>query len=410
MIETHVEEDGASRSLTFTKLLPASPEQVYRAFTNEVALREWLVDRAHVDARKDGPLFLGWDRPSYYYVVGRFTHVDAPRRAEFDWQGMGEPGVTHVAVEIEEQQNGTNLTLIHSGIGAGEAWDRVLEEARQGWLSGLENLQAHLELGRDLRLVRRPYLGIFLGEDAVLAHKEETGEPAPRGIRIDGAIPGTGAASADIRNDDIITRMDGERVETTPDLIRVLERHKAGETLEAEIYRGGQKHTTQIRLSERPMPDVPESAEVLADRLKEIYDELALELGQVLSGASDKQAFKRPAEGEWSAADVLAHLIHNERDQQFWLATVVSGREALNYPDNMEARIQATTHIYSTLDELREELRRTWGETVAMVRRLPDGFVKTRRSYNRVGEVLLQSALHPQKHFEQVRQALEAAG
>ncbi|HLV44216.1 MAG TPA: hypothetical protein VKY39_04630, partial [Aggregatilineales bacterium] len=62
------------------------------------------------------------------------------------------------------------------------------------------------------------------------------------------------------------------------------------------------------------------------------------------------------------------------------------------------------------LEDLQEELRRTWGETVAMVRRLPDAFVRSKRSYYRVGEVLLNSALHSQKHFEQIKQALEAVG
>ena len=66
--------------------------------------------------------------------------------------------------------------------------------------------------------------------------------------------------------------------------------------------------------------------------------------------------------------------------------------------------------IYPKLEDLEEELRRTWGETVAMVRRLPKAFVKSKRTYYRVGEVLLNSALHSQKHFEQIKQALEAAG
>lgn len=410
MIETHVKEDGAFRTLTFSKLLPAPPEQVYRAFTNEVALREWLVDHAHVDDRVDGPLFLGWDRPSYYYAVGRFTRLDPPRHVAFDWQGLGEPGATHVTVDIEEQRNGTLVTLTHSRIGMGEAWDQVLEEARQGWLIGLENLQAHLETGRDLRLVRRPYLGIFLEDENVLVRKDAADGPVPRGVLVGGVITGTGAARADLRNGDIITGLAGERVQTEADVIRVLDGLQAGDVIDVEVYRDGQMHTTRVELSQRPLPEVPDSADVLADRLKEIYDGLALELGQLLHGASDRQASKRPSKDEWSVNEVLAHLIHVDRDRQFWLATIISGREVLNFPDNVEARIQATTHIYPKLEDLEEELRRTWGETVAMVRRLPKAFVKSKRTYYRVGEVLLNSALHSQKHFEQIKQALEAAG
>src|SRR5690606_41960932 len=120
MIETHVKEDGAFRTLTFSKLLPAPPEQVYRAFTNEVALREWLVDHAHVDDRVDGPLFLGWDRPSYYYAVGRFTRLDPPRPVAFAWQGLGGPGATPATVDPEEEGNGGLVTAAAYPMGMGE--------------------------------------------------------------------------------------------------------------------------------------------------------------------------------------------------------------------------------------------------------------------------------------------------
>src|SRR5690606_16373155 len=134
----------------------------------------------------------------------------------------------------------------------------------------------------DLRLVRRPYLGIFLEDENVLVRKDAAGGPVPRGVLVGGVITGTGAARADLRNGDIITGLAGERVQTEADVIRVLDGLQAGDVIDVEVYRDGQMHTTRVELSQRPLPEVPDSADVLADRLKEIYDGLALELGQLL--------------------------------------------------------------------------------------------------------------------------------
>ncbi len=44
-----------------------------------------------------------------------------------------------------------------------------------------------------------------------------------------------------------------------------------------------------------------------------------------------------------------------------------------------------------------------------MLAGLPDEFVARKGSYVRMGQGLLQTAFHPQAHYDQIRIALEAA-
>ena len=46
----------------------------------------------------------------------------------------------------------------------------------------------------------------------------------------------------------MITALDGEPVDTGDDLLRLLDRHKAGEQVRLEILRGGQSREVIVRL------------------------------------------------------------------------------------------------------------------------------------------------------------------
>ncbi len=407
MIETHVTDEGATRSLTFSKLLPATPSEVYRAFTNATALRDWLADQVHVAAQEGGAIFLGWNRPGYY-VAGRYTRLKPNKHVAFDWQGIGEPGRSEVEVDIEQRQNGTEVTLVHRGLGAEASWDGVVDEVRDGWLTALENLHAYFDVGQDLRIARRPFLGIIMAGAMTPEDAERLGLPSTDGVFLSGTVAGTGAEAAGLQNRDVIVGMAGRPVRYQSDLTAILDEHLAGDVLELEFYRDGVKRTAVLRLSERPLPEVPDSPGELARRVEEMYGELGRELDRVLDGASDKDAGKRPGKGQWSAKEVLAHLIHTERDGQFWAASVISGAEAMNFPDNIDVRIVATVEAFPELDDLTRELRSLWAETVAMVRHLPDDFTSRKRDYRRIGEALLQGGWHPKEHFHQITETLAA--
>jgi S1-C subfamily serine protease len=81
----------------------------------------------------------------------------------------------------------------------------------------------------------------------------ELGFPVERGVLIIQVMPGTAAAGADIRDNDIVISLSGE---DTPDLRtfqQVLLRFRAGDTVELGLVRGSQNITIEVTLGEMPL-------------------------------------------------------------------------------------------------------------------------------------------------------------
>src|SRR5262245_32651858 len=146
------------RLLTFERMLDASPAEVYRAFTNAAALRDWLCDDARVEAYEGGRLYLCWS--DGYYVTGRYTTLVPGEQVVFIWHGLDEPAPTRVQVALVARDGGTHVSLTHAGIGSTAEWSETGTSLEKGWSSSLENLQSLLETGVDLRAARRPMLGL----------------------------------------------------------------------------------------------------------------------------------------------------------------------------------------------------------------------------------------------------------
>ncbi len=146
-------------TVTVERDVAAAPAEVYRAFTNESALQYWLCDSADVDARMGGRIYLWWDKG--YYSSGVYTDLDRNKTVAFTWRGAGDPEATEVRVSLAPHgDNGTRVTLTHSGLGPGEEWAEAVFQDRRGWESAFENLESVLETGVDLRISRRPMVGL----------------------------------------------------------------------------------------------------------------------------------------------------------------------------------------------------------------------------------------------------------
>jgi uncharacterized protein YndB with AHSA1/START domain len=50
-----------SKTLTIKRAIDAPAEEIYRAFTNSQALREWFCDIAFVQPREGGRLLCAWN-------------------------------------------------------------------------------------------------------------------------------------------------------------------------------------------------------------------------------------------------------------------------------------------------------------------------------------------------------------
>lgn len=398
----------SSQTISFTKHVQTSPEEAYRAFTNATALREWLCDVATVSPHPGGRLYLWWN--SSYYTSGEFTLAEKGEKVAFTWHGRGEPAPTQVQVTFNPKESGTLITIDHVGLGTGEEWSAVFAEAEKGWKNGLENLASIMETGKDLRFVRRPMLGILLNDFTPKIAKQ-MGVPVSEGIRLSGTVDGMGAKAAGLHEDDVIVSMAGLPIIDFDSLHNVLEKYHAGDEIEVEFYRGGEKMSVMMELSGRPIPEVPFNTEELAEMAKARYEQIKSSLDEFLNGVTEEEASFKPTPSDWSVKGVLAHLIHSERFYQDYIAELVSGFErfADDYGGNIDVFIEATIAAYPTLDDLVHQYKRNMDETVFILANLPEDFVARKGSYWRLAYGYVEDPYHYFSHEEQMRSALEAA-
>jgi uncharacterized protein YndB with AHSA1/START domain len=139
-------EPTTDLTLTLDRTYSASPERVYRAWTDPAELRRWFAPDpamtidAEVDLRVGGRYRIAMGS---YVSIGVYREVVPNRKLVFTWQWQTESGgdETLVTVVIEpDGSGGTRLTLRH---------DRLPSEAertshRDGWLATLARLEPHL--------------------------------------------------------------------------------------------------------------------------------------------------------------------------------------------------------------------------------------------------------------------------
>ena len=397
-----------NQTVSFTQFVQALPAEVFRAFTNAMALREWLCDVSTVMPRKEGRLYLWWN--SGYYTAGEFIEIQPDEKVAFTWHGRGEPGPTRVDVTVTPKDGGALVALEHSGVGTGDEWSSTIKEIEQGWKTGLENLASVLETGEDLRFVRRPMLGVMIGEYNA-DRARQLGVPVSEGVRLDGAVEGMGAAAAGLLRDDVLIRMGDTPILGYSDVPIALQKHQAGDKVELVYYRGPQKMTTTMVLSRRPIPEIPGKAADLAQVVRQGYVEMEIELDKLFVTVSEQEASFKPAPGEWSPKEVLAHLIQDERFAQEYMRSIVAGQERFydDYGDNIQAAIEAIVTTLPNLPDLIRELKRSHAESIAFLARLPEEFVAHKCSYWRIAYNYLDSPYHFQEHAAQIQAAIDAA-
>lgn len=399
-----------SQILKFKRTVNVPPAEVHRAFTNSTALRQWLCDTAQADAHKGGRLYLWWN--SGYYTSGEFTGLVPGKKVAFTWRGPGESDVSLVQVVLAAKDDSTALTITHTGVGSGRKWARTIEEFTREWETALENLQSVLETGQDLRYVRRPMLGINVGEfNAEVA--ANLGVPVTEGIRLEGVLEGMGAHAAGLLKDDVIVGLGGKKITGWVTLVAALQARRAGDKVAVAFYRGSEKKTVTMELSQRRLPEVPPTAEALAEAVRQMHVQLDAELDTCFEGVPEGEVAHRPAADEWSAKDTLAHLIAAEREAHAWIADLINDDERwsdrFENPTSVPARICAIVTVFPTVPALLQELKRHQAETVAMLAALPVEFVARKRSYWPLGRDLLETPEHFRTHFNQIRAAIEAA-
>src|SRR5262245_20886599 len=102
--------------LTFEQTVEAPASAVYYAFTNSMALQEWLCTHSQVEARVGGRVYLHWQQG--YYTAGEFTTLEKDKQVAYTWQGRKEAGQSQVDITLMAENGRTHIYLAHAGLGA----------------------------------------------------------------------------------------------------------------------------------------------------------------------------------------------------------------------------------------------------------------------------------------------------
>lgn len=384
-------------------------KSAYRAFTNSTSLREWLCDVATVEPHPKGRMYLWWRGD--FYSSGHYLELEENKCVKFRWYANMDPAPTEVTVNFAEKDGGTLVKLDHE-IPNDDSWKKIGETFRENWVESLENLKSVLETGIDLRIANRPMLGIAPG-DFTEEQATALGVPVREGLRLDGLVSGMGAERAGLQKDDVIVEMNGHPIRSdASSLPNAIAGKKGGENIQVVFYRGPEKKTVTMELSRRPMPDVPSSPTELAKQAREFIMPALSELENCFEGVSDEQTMKRPEPGEWSALEIVAHLIQNERNNSAFLASLIDGFELTTdgFGTNVTPQVEAMVKAYPSAALMLTALRRSVEEVLAFTALIPDEFASNNKgSYYRFGSGLLQPNLHIGSHTQQVKDALASS-
>jgi len=111
---------------TVTAMIAAAPEKIFRAWLSTEGHAAMTGSPAKVEPRVGGT-FSAWDG----YISGKTLELKPYTRIVQAWRTTEFPegsADSHVELMLEPVEGGTRITLVHSGIPAGQA-----DEYRQGW-------------------------------------------------------------------------------------------------------------------------------------------------------------------------------------------------------------------------------------------------------------------------------------
>ena len=162
--------------------------------------------------------------------------------------------------------------------------------------------------------VERGYLGVG-AEDMTPAKARRLGMRFEPGALVNVVNPGSPAATAGLRPNDIITEVAGRRIESSTGLQRVVQSRAPKEAVDVVYSRGGRRGVAKVVLAENPALT---GAHVLGMQLIPLSSSEVAEIG--VAGLKVASVHRRsPASGYLRAGDIITHVVLG---QQAKVATV----------------------------------------------------------------------------------------
>jgi membrane-associated protease RseP (regulator of RpoE activity) len=235
---------------------------------------------------------------------------------------------------------------------------------------------------------------------------------AARGAPIDGGVLVTeasdGAAEAGLASGDLLEVVGETRVSSWHDLVAALRGRAALDTIPVTYWRDGLRSTSDVTLKGRTPPALQNDPELLAAQSAADAAERLTALRAAFAGASEDAAAHRPGPNEWSAKEVLSHVISSEtwsRGSTFAAAFGTRPGDWSDPYDEMHRRRLQESSIADAIGATEAAIR----ETALLNRDLLTPH-PTPPVIHRVGATLHHDREHFDEHLSQIRQAIADAG
>ena len=135
---------------TAVKILPAPPDRIFEHWVVPELWQTWWtfpLDIIQIDPRVGGRFRVGTynsGKGQVLIAVGEFEKIERPSTIIFSWSWQVPVGLaddTRVAVHLEDCDQGTQVTLTHSGFKSME----LAKGHEAAWLAGLNQLATKLQ-------------------------------------------------------------------------------------------------------------------------------------------------------------------------------------------------------------------------------------------------------------------------
>lgn len=151
-------DKSAGRVIHMSATLNATPEQVWKAFTDPAELARWFPLRSGGTPGPNGKVLLSWGDDSEWW-----TNITAWKPNEhLQWTDPQIPGAPPPLVcdwYIATEKGKTVVRGVHSGFGSNPDWDAMYDGMKAGWTFFMRNLrhyvERHLGTPRDMVYARR---------------------------------------------------------------------------------------------------------------------------------------------------------------------------------------------------------------------------------------------------------------
>ena len=147
-------ETNETIGLRMSRQLPATPEEVFDAYTDAEKQKIWFsildeepgIVEIEVDLRVGGKQTSVWgpDRNTLFRETQTFLEIDRPHRLVTESSGSdpsGETMTTHVVVTFEPNDGGTLMTVEQTGFPTPEVRDFFETMA---WVGAFDRIEAYL--------------------------------------------------------------------------------------------------------------------------------------------------------------------------------------------------------------------------------------------------------------------------